>query len=153
MFKNKKGFTLIELMVVIAIIAILATVVLVALNTARQAARDSNLKAAIAQIRTLAETEYAISQSYENVGRGTDQNEEIEKLLLAYGCDDTAGEGEKLTNKDHCIDVYSNEGVYCAVANLEAQDYFCVDHERSPGDDYEELHCATGNIACVDLTP
>ena len=43
MEKNQKGFTLIEILIVIGLIAILATVVLVALNPARQfaQARDS----------------------------------------------------------------------------------------------------------------
>jgi len=39
--KNKKGFTLIEILIVIAIIGVLAAVVLVSLNTARQKARDN----------------------------------------------------------------------------------------------------------------
>ncbi len=65
MFQNKKGFTLIELMVVIAIIAILATVVLVALQGARDAAKDSKISSAVTQARSIAEIYYATNeQSY-----------------------------------------------------------------------------------------
>ena len=48
---NKKGFTLIEILITIAIIGILAAVILVTLNSAREKARDSS---AIASARSAA---------------------------------------------------------------------------------------------------
>src|SRR5690349_14633643 len=55
---SRRGFTLIELMVVIGIIALLSTIVLVTLNVARAKTRD------ISRIRELKEMETALAIYY-----------------------------------------------------------------------------------------
>ncbi|KKR10061.1 MAG: Type II secretion system protein G [Parcubacteria group bacterium GW2011_GWA2_39_18] len=62
--KKNKGFTLIELLVVIAIIGLLSTIVLVSLNSARNKAKDTRIKADLAQIRSLAELNADTSSTY-----------------------------------------------------------------------------------------
>jgi len=66
--KNKKGFTLIELMVVIAIIGILASVVIVVLNSARKKGQDSAIQTQMTSLRSQAEI-YASTNngSYDNL--------------------------------------------------------------------------------------
>jgi len=60
----KKGFTLVELLVVIAIIALLSTLSVVALNSARAKARDARRLSDIKQIRTALDMYYDSSSSY-----------------------------------------------------------------------------------------
>jgi prepilin-type N-terminal cleavage/methylation domain-containing protein len=56
--QNQKGFTLIELLVVIAIIGLLASVVLLALNSARQKSRDAKRLADVRQMASALELYY-----------------------------------------------------------------------------------------------
>ncbi len=62
--KKKSGFTLIELLVVIAIIGLLATLSVVALNNARQRARDARRISDVRQIQTALELYYNINNEY-----------------------------------------------------------------------------------------
>lgn len=62
--KNQKGFTLIELLVVIAIIGLLASVVLLALNSARQKSRDAKRLADIRQVATALELYFDTNSGY-----------------------------------------------------------------------------------------
>lgn len=62
-YKNKRAFTLIELLIVIAIIGILAGVVLVSTSSARDSAKDAKRASEIRSVRTALEA-YYISNGY-----------------------------------------------------------------------------------------
>lgn len=64
MKKETKGFTLIELLVVIAIIGLLSTLAVVALNNARQKARDAKRVSDIKQVQTALELFFNDASSY-----------------------------------------------------------------------------------------
>ncbi len=70
MLQNKKGFTIIELLIVIAIIGLLATISLVALNGARQKGRDAKRIGDIRQIQVALELYFNDNNSYPIVAEG-----------------------------------------------------------------------------------
>jgi type II secretion system protein G len=61
---NKKGFTLIELIVVIAIIGLLSTLAVVALGSARTKARDAKRLSDIKQVQSALEIYYSDNAKY-----------------------------------------------------------------------------------------
>lgn len=62
--RQNKGFTLIEMLVVVAIIGLLASVVITGLGSARQKARDTRRISDIRQIQNVLETYYSNNVSY-----------------------------------------------------------------------------------------
>ncbi len=63
-YMNKKGFTLVELLIVIAIIGILASALLVSLGGARATARDARRISDLRQVQSALELYYAKSGEY-----------------------------------------------------------------------------------------
>lgn len=64
LFGKKKAFTLIELLIVIAIIGILASIVLVVLNGSREKSQLANTLSAIKMVQTGLESYYTQNQGY-----------------------------------------------------------------------------------------
>lgn len=64
MRKNNSGFTIVEILIVIAMIAILATIIVVAYNGTQQCARDSVRKSDIHAITAALENYYTINGKY-----------------------------------------------------------------------------------------
>lgn len=69
---NKKGFTLVELLVVISIIGILSSFAIVSLNSARMKARDALRKGDMAQLRTALNLYYDENLEYPVCGNWDD---------------------------------------------------------------------------------
>lgn len=62
--KRKKGFTLIEIMVVVVIIAAILAVIIVSINRARLRTRDTIIISQVEQVQALAETVYNPENQY-----------------------------------------------------------------------------------------
>ena len=140
--KNKKGFTLIELMVVIAIIAILATVVLVALQGARDAAENSKRKSAVTQMRSIAEVYYATNQA--NYAGVFDQT-----VTDVY---DVADVDHLMGEIDFSIQLAEDGDNYCASTELQGDaGWFCVSNREGPKEYPTVPNCGTAGAADCDL--
>ncbi len=120
--KKTAGFTLVELMVVIAIIAILATVVLVSLQGARDAAEDTTRIAALSQLRSFP------------------TKERIEEVKSEYG-----EEGEDILE----LNIDKEEEKYCAKIELKEGGYFCIDGEGF-ADKIDDPDCIDHGVCNLD---
>ncbi|WKZ25732.1 MAG: prepilin-type N-terminal cleavage/methylation domain-containing protein [bacterium] len=87
--KTKKGFTLVELLVVVSLIGVLATLVIANMNSARERARDTQRKSDFRNIQTALRLYYN-----DNGGYPTSSTDNI------VGCDGNCVWGESWVNDD-----------------------------------------------------
>jgi len=73
--KSKKGFTLIELMVVVAIIAVLALLGLRMYSTQQDKAKEAIVKANAGSVQVLIQTELVDNSAYTSAEAATDAND------------------------------------------------------------------------------
>lgn len=122
---KKKGFTLVELLVVVAVIGLLASIIIVSLNTARKRAKNAAIKQALTQLRVAAEWEYdktSPNNSYANVCSGGDINSDTTTDFGRIRDSIIAADG----NTRRCYDSASK---WCAdVRNMPNGGGWCVDY-------------------------
>jgi prepilin-type N-terminal cleavage/methylation domain-containing protein len=142
--KKRKGFTVIELLMVVAIIGILATIIVVSVREASDRTRNTKIVTSITQIRKVAEDMYlqeaagytrlCLANGVLNVGY-SDILETLKSDIENYGGSD--------------IVCYSTQYSYCVSTQLTGKDirYFCIDDEGNNTDAAIKV-CASGNIKC-----
>jgi len=77
MIKNKKGFTLIEMLIVITIIAVLASLILVGMGGARAKTRDSKRVADLHNVMNALELYYSLNYTYPGTMPWSDLSDEL----------------------------------------------------------------------------
>jgi len=111
MNKTKKGFTLIELVVVMAIIAILALLVIGAIIVARNAAKETANRTNAKTIQTAFEATYARTRTYPSLSGSFNTEANLSALglvstnLSTQACTDTGGGTISSTAAGYTIDV------------------------------------------------
>ncbi len=125
----KRGFSLIELLVVISIMAILGSLALTAFSTARKEARDTQRKNELTQYKTALESYYVASSGYpvyssnpaiSNQFQGIfDQNSSFIQTYMAG----TTLQG--VNASDNYLYYYLSDGtIYKLWGKMELNDYF-----------------------------
>ena len=122
----KKGFTVIELLVVMTIMGLLSSIVLVSLKGARVSAKDVQIVANMRQMRTIAAIINIDYGGYNAVGAGREfncgANATEDMKMLCDAVNELKGPDP---NEFPTFRTTANE--YCAYIELNSGDYYCIE--------------------------
>lgn len=111
MLKNKKGFTLIELMIVIAIIGILAAIAIPNFLNYQCKARQAEAKTNLGSIRTAQEGYYAEYSTYSTsqgaIGFATKGSAKYKYIIASTTDTFTASATSSIINKGDTVDTWT----------------------------------------------
>jgi len=116
MNKKLKGFTLIEMLIVITIIALLASLILVGMGGARAKARDARRIADLRAVQNGLELYYANNSAYSDATSWTD----LKTDLATVGCSQIPNDPDKTKSYQYCS--LDNNLNYILAAQLETDD-------------------------------
>ena len=127
-FKKTKGFTIIELMVVIAIIVLLTAIVILAVDNYRGKAKDARIELDFGQLKTIAEAINAESGSYSSFCDGDSFN----KAHSIFGPDLAVLEADlkELAGDAFLVRCKSNSTSYCISSYMPGRDCMCCMSHR-----------------------
>jgi len=158
-----KGFTLLELLIVIAVMGILSSVVFVGLRSARDKAKDARIRAGLRQVRNLAEANYP-DGDYGGLdcsdADGTDGSCSCEDPELEILCQDIGRQGQSLeiynSGDEYCFCVKLNNqleevGTGCIGSPPPSFDTYCVDSSGFSGKT-EGCSCSVSWVSCEETT-
>ena len=117
-FSDRKGFTLIEMLVVVAIIGILAGTVLTALGPARDKGRDARIISGINNIAALLETDFDGS-GYPPDLTGAKYTKSKEDILAYNGA--------------VAVSYVAVDSLYALSSPLASEGFYCVDSSGAKG--------------------
>ena len=143
--KNQKGFSLVELLVVVIIIAIIAAIAIPNLLASRRAANEAS---AISSLRTIHSAEATYQAT---AGAGTNYASLVQ--LNTAGLIDSALGAATSQKSGYTFTLTTGTQIYCAVANATTQgttgiNHFGVETEGVIWKDANAMTCTGG-----DLTP
>ena len=125
--RSGAGFTLVEVVVVLAIMSVIIAIIMVSMGESRKEGEDAAIKSALRELRSAAEYYNDNNKTYDGVCDDADNTlandgshfERIENYITGY--QDPGGELK-------CLD--SADG-YAAIASLNLGNCWCVDHQGS----------------------
>lgn len=127
-FAKRKGFTLIEIMIVVAVLAILVTTVVVAQKATVTRSKNSRILSAISDVRKIAETIYmSEGTGYINL---CDTPPSV-RLNARYR--DLDNLGQDIEENGGQVFCHSIQNSYCISAKLFDGQNFCIDDESHFG--------------------